>query len=248
MSRSRTRSSNGTRNTEPSKARASPVRRPSTTSLGNPSSASLGSRVANSSATDSANSRRATNTSAWAEARSSHCASSTTHTSGCSSATSENRLSTARPTRNRSGAFPPRSPNATPSASCWGTGSRSRRSSIGAHNCCRAANASSISDSTPTARATRNPGADSIADCSSAVLPTPGSPLTTNTRLCPPRTASSRRSSTSRSTRRPCSAPAGPSVTMPQRPYRGPTLPSTHSPVTEREDADQVEQACMAVG
>ncbi len=92
-----------------------------------------------------------------------------------------------------------------------------------------AANASSISDSTPTARATRNPDADSIADCSSAVLPTPGSPLTTNTRLCPPRTASSSRSSTSRSTRRPCNTSAGPSVTMPHRPYRGPTLPSTPS-------------------
>ena len=37
--------------------------------------------------------------------------------SGCSSAISANRLSTANPTRNRSGACPARSPNATPSAS-----------------------------------------------------------------------------------------------------------------------------------
>ena len=59
--------------------------------------------------------------------RSSHWASSTTHTSGCSSATSENRLRTARPTRKRSGAFPSRSPNAVPSASRCGSGSRSRR-------------------------------------------------------------------------------------------------------------------------
>ena len=41
----------------------------------------------------------------------------------------------------------------------------------------------------PTARATRNPDAASIAYSSSAVLPTPGSPRTTSTRLCPARTA-----------------------------------------------------------
>jgi hypothetical protein len=119
-SRSRTRSSNGTPSTEPNKARASPFRRPSTGSFGSPLSSSLGSRVTNTSATDSASSPRATNTSAWAEARSSHCASSTTHRSGRSSATSANRLSTANPTRNRSGASPAGNPNATPSACCLG--------------------------------------------------------------------------------------------------------------------------------
>jgi hypothetical protein len=116
--RCRTRSSNGTPNAEPNRARASPSGRPSTASLGNPSSSSPGSRVAKISATDSANNRRATNTSACAEARSSHCASSTTHRSGCSSATSESRLRTANPTRNRSDGFPARNPNATASASC----------------------------------------------------------------------------------------------------------------------------------
>ena len=227
-SRSRTRSSNGTRTAEPNSARASPSRRPSTASFGNPSSSSPASRVTNTSATDSANKRRATNTSACAEARSSHCASSTTHTSGCSSAASESKLRTANPTRNRSGAFPTPSPNATPSAFCCGAGSRSRRSSIGAHNCCKAANASSISDSIPTALEIRNPDAESIADSSSAVLPTPGSPHTTSTRLCPPRTAASSRSSASRSLRRPCNTSAGPSVTMQKRPYRAQgLLPNT---------------------
>ena len=67
---------------------------------------SPGSRVANTSATDSASSRRATNASTCAEARSSHCASSTTHKRGCCSATSDSRLKTASPTRNRSGARP----------------------------------------------------------------------------------------------------------------------------------------------
>ena len=67
---------------------------------------------------------------------------------------------------------------------------------------------------------TRNPDAELIADSRSAVLPTPGSPLTTNTRLCPPRTSSSSRSSASRSTRRPCNNSAGSSRTMHRRPYR----------------------------
>ena len=47
------------------------------------------------------------------------------------------------------------------------------------HNCCNAANASSISDSTPAARNTRNPDADATTDSTNAVLPTPGSPHTT---------------------------------------------------------------------
>ena len=53
--------------------------------------------------TDSASSRRATNASACADAPSSHCASSITHNSGRSSAASDSRPSTARPTNNRSG-------------------------------------------------------------------------------------------------------------------------------------------------
>jgi len=63
-----------------------------------------GSRAANSTTTDTVASRRAANASACADAWSSHCASSTTHTSGRSPAASDSKLSTARPTRKRSGA------------------------------------------------------------------------------------------------------------------------------------------------
>ena len=63
----------------------------------------LESRTANTIATRSASRRRATNASVWAETRSSHWASSTRQTSGSFAATSESRLSTASPTRKRSG-------------------------------------------------------------------------------------------------------------------------------------------------
>ena len=62
-----------------------------------------GSRTANTIAIRSASRRRATNASACAEPRSSHCASSTRHTSGRSSAASARRLSTARATKKWSG-------------------------------------------------------------------------------------------------------------------------------------------------
>ena len=77
---------------------------------------------------------RATNASACAEARSSHCASSTTQTSGRSPATSDSRLRTARPTAKRSGASPSRRLNAVRSASRCGPGRRSSRSRNGAHS------------------------------------------------------------------------------------------------------------------
>ena len=56
-----------------------------------------GTRAAKTMPTDSATKRRATNPRTCAEARSSHCSSSTKHTRGCSSATSDSRLSTAQP-------------------------------------------------------------------------------------------------------------------------------------------------------
>ena len=56
-------------------------------------------RIPNTNPTRSAKSRRATNASVCADTRSSHCASSTTQTSGCSSAASASRLRTANPTR-----------------------------------------------------------------------------------------------------------------------------------------------------
>jgi hypothetical protein len=200
--RSRTCSSSGTRRNEPSSARASVSSRPWTRCSGNPVNSSPGSRAANISATGSASSRRATNASACAEARSSQCASSTTHSSGRSPATSDRRLSTASPTRKRSGGCPACSPNATPSASRCGPGSSSSRSSAGTHSWWRAANASSISDSTPAARAIRNPEADSIAYSSSAVLPIPGSPRNTRALPIPPRAAASSESTAARSVRR----------------------------------------------
>ena len=105
--RSRTRSSSGPATTVASSSRASRSSSPPTASSGNPSKcrSPLGSRTARTSPTDSAPKRRATNASACAEAASSHCASSTMQTSGRSSATSDSRLKTARPTRNRSGAL-----------------------------------------------------------------------------------------------------------------------------------------------
>ena len=78
----------------------------------------------------SARSRRATNASVCADTRSSHCASSTMHTSGCSSAASASRLRTASPTRKRSGGGPALRPNAVLSASRCGPGSCSRRPSM----------------------------------------------------------------------------------------------------------------------
>ena len=100
----------------------SPVARPSTTSSGSPAMSSPGTHAANTRPTGSAASRRAANPSACAEARSSHCASSTTQISGRSPAASDSKPSTARPTKNRSGAGPALRPNAVRSASRCGTG------------------------------------------------------------------------------------------------------------------------------
>jgi hypothetical protein len=58
--------------------------------------------------------RRATNARTCAEARSSHCSSSTMHTSGRSSATSDSKPRTAMPTRKRSDTEPALRPNAGP--------------------------------------------------------------------------------------------------------------------------------------
>src|SRR5207302_2668781 len=104
-SRSRTRSSRRPGSAEASSARESSSPSPPTNNSGSPlnSGASLGSRIANTNPTDSAKRRRATNASARADVSSSHWASSTTQTSGCFSATSENRPRTARPTTKRSG-------------------------------------------------------------------------------------------------------------------------------------------------
>jgi hypothetical protein len=65
-----------------------------------------------------------------------------------------------RQTRNRSGGWPALNPNTVVRAARCGPGTPSSRSSTGAHSCWSAANASSISDSTPTTRSTRTPAVD----------------------------------------------------------------------------------------
>ena len=113
--RSRTRSSSGPVTTVASNSRASRSSSPPTASSGNPSKcrSPLGSRTAKTNPTDSAPRRRATNANACAEASVEPLrVVDDADAAACSSATSESRLRTARPTRNRSGASPSRKPNA----------------------------------------------------------------------------------------------------------------------------------------
>jgi hypothetical protein len=126
MIRSRTGSSSGPNVTEATSSVASASDKPCSRSSGSPASSSPGTRAANTRPTDSATRRRATNPRTCADARSSHCASSTTQTSGCSSAASDSRLRVASAARKRSGADPDLSPNAVRNASRCGRGSRSR--------------------------------------------------------------------------------------------------------------------------
>ena len=93
----------------------------------------------------------------WAEVSSSHCASSTMHTSGFSSATSAMSVSVARPTRKRSGGGRALKPNTVASASRCGSGSRSSRPMSGAQSWWSPLYASSISDSIPAALTTCQP-------------------------------------------------------------------------------------------
>ena len=208
---SRTRSSSRPGTADASSRRASPLLIPSTDNSGSPISSlsSLGSRRAKTRATGSASRRRAANARACADARSSHCASSTMQTSGCSAATSDSSVRTARPTRNRSGAAPSRSPKAVRSASRCGPGRSSSRSSIGAQIWWRPAKAISISDSMPAARTTRQSDATPRACSNRAVLPTPDSPRRTRTELRPARTPATSCSSASHSRCRPINAEPG---------------------------------------
>ena len=81
-----------------------------------------------------------------AEARSSHCSSSTTHASGRRSAVWASRPNVASPAT-KTGPAPARThPNTTRRASPCRSGKQSRPSSSGAHNWCKPANASSISE------------------------------------------------------------------------------------------------------
>ncbi len=145
------------------------------------------------------------------------------HSSGRSSAACANRFSAASATKNDSGGSPDARPSATLSACRCGSTSASRHDSSGVHKSCNPAKASSISDSTPTQRATVKPTARSVRYRSSAVLPIPGSPRTTKTALRPPRTRSNSPSSVAHSRCRPHNDVNGP----PSR-WRSPT--SNHRP------------------
>ena len=173
--------------------RASASARPSTTQLRQPGEL-LGRRSARARAKTiairSASSRRATNASTCADARSSHCASSTRHTSGCYSAASASRL---EHRERRRGSGLARSPSLqyrtrSRSASRCGAGSalepvEQRRAELvepGERQLHLRLDADGPHD--PAA-------ADACsATCSSrAVLPTPASPRSTSTALWPVR-------------------------------------------------------------
>ena len=155
-------------------------------SSGSPSNSrtSLGSRTANTKPTDSARRRRATNASVCAEARSSHCASSTTQTSGCSSADlgqqAEHGQTDQEAIRRRS-----RAAGRTPSRARRAAGRAAApagRASARTADAARRTRAPSRTRRPPPARRdtrTRAPTRYS----SSAVLPTPASPRTTSTWL-----------------------------------------------------------------
>ncbi|MGC0380888.1 hypothetical protein RKD33_001105 [Streptomyces sp. SAI-129] len=135
--RSRTRWSSGPVTTESRSRRESRSPSPRTASSGRSASTSRepDSRTARTIRTGSASSRRATNSSVWAETRSSHCASSTRHSNGSSPAAAS-RLNVARPTRNRSGASPTCIPKAVRRALRCGSGILSRWESRGAQSWC----------------------------------------------------------------------------------------------------------------
>ena len=159
----------------------------STTSSGRPVSWSSASRVARISASDSPNTRRATNASVSSEARSSQCASSIdAHQRPLAGDVGEQAR--APPARRGSGpaAAPAVSPNAVPSASRCGAGSRDepvehRRAQLvqagerELHLGVDAGGARDAAARTPPARAYS----------SSADFPTPGSPRSTRTPLRP---------------------------------------------------------------
>ena len=113
------------------------------------------SRTANSITTGSAWNRRAANSNASDDPRSSHCASSTTHNNGFSAASSASNVNVAAPIRNGVVAVSLLNPNAPRNAAACGPGSESSRSRYGYSNRCSAPNASSASDSMPTPRNTR---------------------------------------------------------------------------------------------
>ena len=169
------------------------------------------SRAANSMTSPSASSRLATNSSASAEEASSQCASSIRQSTGACSAASARSVSVATATRNGFG--PPAgaaaNPNAPRKAKACGGGSASMRSWSGQSNWCSPANASSVSESTPTTRSTCMVSARWAAKESKAVFPMPASPVRTRTPLRCRKADTSRCSIVAISAARPCSTSKG---------------------------------------
>ena len=112
--------------------------------------------------------------------------------SGPRDAACRNRASDAFSTARRSGAGPEPRPSATSSASRLERGRRRRSPDSGPTSWCRPAKLTSVSYSTPPPRITSNPAvaAISAAAASKAVLPTPGSPVSSS--VVPSAPASSR--------------------------------------------------------
>ena len=125
-------------------------------------------------ATPSAPSRRVANRSASSDGSSSHCRSSTMHTTGRSSAASESRPSSAAPIASRACGAAGSSCRAPASAAACAAGSRSRRPTTGRHSSASPANGWCASASSPRTRSTVMPSARSSAASSRAVLPIPG--------------------------------------------------------------------------
>ena len=124
--RSRTRTSSGAVRASIEQRARVLVGQPLHRSSGRPASSGPRTRAASTMPIGSTASRRAANPSACADARSSHCSSSTMQSSGRPRPPRPAGSSTASPTRNRSGAGPVRTPNAVRSAFRCGPGSPSR--------------------------------------------------------------------------------------------------------------------------
>lgn len=181
--------------------RASSFARPLTPIRGIPSKpcGSRPDRTANTIATASSSSRRATKPRTCAEFASSHCASSITHRRGATADASDSKVNVARPIKNMSGMVPARIPNVISSASCWGRGKTDREPRRGRQSWCNAEYESSTSACIPVTVRICAPSALSTRYSSRTVFPTPAPPTRTAVALRPARMRRKRSSSRVRS-------------------------------------------------
>ena len=156
--------------------------------------------------------------------------------------------SSAPPTRREIGPAraPSLNPNTVSSARRCGAGSSSRRSSNGEHNCCKLANASSMSDSTPTARTTLRSDADATRYSNSAVFPIPASPRSITDRLSPRRIAETKSSINAHSLVRPRKPPGGPGAWRPLSISRNRSSRTRRRPALRREYMARAATAIVA--